>query len=301
MFNNIDDLLEAAKEEPSLKLAVAAAGDEVVLKSVKSADEMNIIEPILIGDKEKIDTALQELDYDFSGRIINTSSNQESAHKAVKLIADGEADFPMKGLLSTKTILKALLDKRYGLRQDRMLSLVTMMYLEKEDRIVFMTDGGMNINPDLEDKKEIIANAVEMARAIDIESPKVAPLAAVEKVNPAMPCTLDAANLAKMADRGQIENAEIDGPLAFDNAISKEAAEHKGIDSPVAGLADILLVPDIEAGNVLYKALIFYAGLPSASLVLGAKVPMVLTSRADSAKTKLNSIALGKMVTLGLA
>mgnify|MGYP006298763213 FL=1 len=138
-----------------------------------------------------------------------------------------------------------------------------------------------------------------MAQAVGVEKPKVAPLAAVEKVNPAMPCTLDAANLSKMADRGQIANAEIDGPLAFDNAISVEAAEHKGINSPVAGLADILLVPDIEAGNVLYKALVFYAGLPSASLVLGAKVPMVLTSRADSAQTKFNSIALGKMVTMG--
>ena len=299
MFENIEELIEEAKKEPSLKLAVAAAGDKVVLKSVKKADEEGIIDAILIGDKDKINSALDKLNYDFKGEIIHTNSNKESAQKSIELIAEGKADFPMKGLLSTKTILKALLDKQYGLRQDRLLSLVTMMDLEKENRIVFMTDGGMNINPDLNDKKEIISNAVEMAQAVGVEKPKVAPLAAVEKVNPAMPCTLDAANLSKMADRGQIENAEIDGPLAFDNAISVEAAEHKGIESPVAGLADILLVPDIEAGNVLYKALVFYAGLPSASLVLGAKVPMVLTSRADSAQTKFNSIALGKMVTMG--
>ncbi|MGM0410018.1 MAG: bifunctional enoyl-CoA hydratase/phosphate acetyltransferase [Bacillota bacterium] len=299
MFDNIDQLIEQAQEGKKLKLAVAAAGDDIVLESVKKAEEKNIIEAILIGDKERINSALDKLDYDFKGEIINTNSNKESAQKSIELIAEGKADYPMKGLLSTKIILKALLDKEYGLRQDGLLSLVTMMDLEKENRIVFMTDGGMNIAPDLDDKVEIINNAVEMAEAVGIKKAKVAPLAAVEKVNPAMPCTLDAANLSKMADRGQIKNCEIDGPLAFDNAVSKKAAEHKGIESEVAGEADILLVPDIEAGNVLYKSLVFYAGLPSASLVLGAKVPMVLTSRADSAQTKFNSIALGKLVTMG--
>jgi len=299
LFENIEELIEAAKNKPSLKLAVAAAGDEVVLESVKKADEADIIDPILVGDESKIKDCLDQLDYNFTGEIIDADNNKEAANKSIELIAEGKADFPMKGLLSTKVILKALLNKEYGLRQDRLLSLVTMMYLEKEDKIVFMTDGGMNIDPDLNEKKEIIINASEMAQAVGVETPKVAPLAAVEKVNPAMPCTLDAATLSKMADRGQIQNAEIDGPLAFDNAVSLEAAEHKGIDSPVAGQADILLVPDIEAGNVLYKSLVFYAGLPSASLVLGAKVPMVLTSRADSATTKYNSIALGKLVTMG--
>ena len=300
MFSNINDLIEEAKKEDAVKLAVAAAGDKVVLQSVKKAHEMDIIEPILIGDEAKISDALEALDYDFAGEIINTDNNKESAHKAVSLIAEGKADLPMKGLLSTKKILKALLNKKYGLRQDRLLSLVTMMNLEKEDKIVFMTDGGMNIAPDLEEKVDIVANAVEVARAVGIDKPKVAPLAAVEKVNPAMPDTLEAAQLSKMADRGQIKNAVVDGPLAFDNAVSMEAAEHKGIESPVAGKADILLVPDIEAGNVLYKSLVFYAGLPSASLVFGAKVPLVLTSRADSPETKFNSIALGKMVTMGL-
>ena len=299
MFENIEELIEAAKSKPSLKLAVAAAGDKVVLKSVKKADEEGIIDAVLVGDQAKINNCLNELDYDFTGDIVHANNDKEAANKSIELIAEGKADFPMKGLLSTKVILQALLDKKYGLRQDRLLSLVTMMYLENEDNIVFMTDGGMNIDPDLNDKKEIIENAAEMAQAVGVKKPKVAPLAAVEKVNPAMPCTLDAATLSKMGDRGQIKNAEIDGPLAFDNAVSLEAAEHKGIDSSVAGKADILLVPDIEAGNILYKALVFYAGLPSASLVLGAKVPMVLTSRADSATTKFNSIALGKLVTMG--
>lgn len=299
MFENIDELIEAAKSEPALKLAVAAAGDKVVLESVKKADEAGIIDAVLVGDQKKIKDNLQKLDYDFNGEIVHADIDKEAANKSIELIAEGKADFPMKGLLSTKVILKALLDKKYGLRQDRLLSLVTMMYLENEDKIVFMTDGGMNIAPDLNDKKEIIENAAEMAQAVGVNKPKVAPLAAIEKVNSAMPCTLDAATLSKMGDRGQIGNVEIDGPLAFDNAVSLEAAEHKGIDSPVAGQADILLVPDIEAGNILYKALVFYAGLPSASLVLGAKVPMVLTSRADSATTKFNSIALGKLVTMG--
>ncbi|MGM0436718.1 MAG: bifunctional enoyl-CoA hydratase/phosphate acetyltransferase [Bacillota bacterium] len=299
MFENIDELIEAAKSKPSLKLAVAAAGDKVVLESVKKADEAGIIDAVLVGDQKKIKNNLQKLDYDFNGEIVHADNDKEAANKSIELIAEGKADFPMKGLLSTKVILQALLDKKYDLRQDRLLSLVTMMYLENEDKIVFMTDGGMNIAPDLNDKKEIITNAAEMAQAVGVKKPKVAPLAAVEKVNSAMPCTLDAATLSKMGDRGQIGNVEIDGPLAFDNAVSLEAAEHKGIESPVAGQADILLVPDIEAGNILYKALVFYAGLPSASLVLGAKVPMVLTSRADSATTKFNSIALGKLVTMG--
>jgi len=160
-----------------------------------------------------------------------------------------------------------------------------------------MTDGGMNIDPSLEDKIDLINNAGRMAHAIGIENPKAAVLAAVEAVNPAMEATLEAASLSKMSDRGQIKNITVDGPLAFDNAISKEAAEHKGIDSPVAGQADILLVPDIEAGNVLYKSLVFYGQQPSASIVVGAKVPLVITSRADRAETKLNSIALGKVMT----
>jgi phosphate butyryltransferase len=203
----------------------------------------------------------------------------------------------MKGHISTSIILKALLDKQYGLRGENILSLVTLIYLENEERFVIMTDGGMNISPSLEDKIDLINNAGRMAHAIGIENPKAAVLAAVEAVNPAMEATLEAASLSKMSDRGQIKNITVDGPLAFDNAISKEAAEHKGIDSPVAGQADILLVPDIEAGNVLYKSLVFYGQQPSASIVVGAKVPLVITSRADRAETKLNSIALGKVMT----
>lgn len=299
MFKNIKELIIEAKKTSALKLAVAAAGDKVVLQSVKKADEEGIIKAILIGDEKKIKLALRELNYDFKGEIIPTESKQAAAQKCIELIAKGKADLPMKGNLTTKLILQALLNKEYALRKKGLLSLVTMIYLEKKEKIIFMTDAGMNINPNLSDKKEIIINAVEMAEAVGIEKPKVAALAAIEKVNPAMPCTLDAANLAKMADRGQISKAEVDGPLAFDNAISIEAAKHKGINSSVAGRADILLVPNIEAGNILYKALVFYTKLPAASLVLGAKVPLVLTSRTDSFQTKFNSIVLGKIVAIG--
>jgi len=301
MVASINDLIKKAKETEPLKLAVAAAGDAVVLESVAKAARDGIVDPILIGDEDKIKAARAELADDFEAEVIPTKSNKESAAKAIEMIADDRADFPMKGQLSTKIILQALLNKEYGLRQEGLLSLISLIYLEKENRVVLMTDGGMNIAPDLNDKISIVNNAVTIARAIGIETPKVAPLAAVEKVNDKMPATLEAAMLSKMADRGQIKNCEIDGPLALDNAISKSAAAQKGIGGNVAGNADILLVPDIEAGNVLYKAWIFYAGLSSASLVFGAKVPLVLTSRADSSETKYNSIALGKVVTSGLA
>ncbi len=300
MLANIQDLLVKAGESPILKMTVAAAEDEVVIESVLKAYELNIINPILIGDKNKIKSIVANSRHDFTGEIIATKTRKQSAHKAMELINNGKADFSMKGLLSSSVILKALLDKRYNLRQKRLLSLVTLLYLKKEKRMLIITDGGMNINPGLDDKVQIVKNAVEFARTIGIDKPRVAPLAAVEKVNTAMQATLDAAALAKMADRGQIKNAIIDGPLAFDNAIDIKAARHKGINSPVAGKADILLAPDIESGNILYKSLIYYSGLEAASVVYGARLPLVLTSRADSMETKLNSIALGKLVTLGL-
>jgi len=281
-------------------MTVAAAEDEVVIESVLKAYELNIVDPILIGNQNKIKSIIANLDYKFTGEIIATETRKQSAHKAMELINNGKADFPMKGLLSSRVILKAMLNKKYNLRQKRLLSLITLLYLKKEDRLLIITDGGMNINPGLDDKVQIVKNAVEFARTIGIKKPRVAPLAAVEKVNPAMQATLDAAALAKMADRGQIKNAIIDGPLAFDNAIDIKAARHKGIKSPVAGKVDILLAPDIESGNILYKSLIYYSGLEAASVVYGARLPLVLTSRADNMKTKLNSIALGKLVTLDL-
>lgn len=301
MFENFNSFIQTVQSNPPLRLAVAAAGDEVVIKSVKKADEMGIIKPILIGNKKIIEKAIMNLNYNFEGKIIETSSKKDAAYKAMELIAKGKADFPMKGILSTKKILKALLNKKYNLRQTKLLSFVTLIYLKKDEKFIFLTDGGMNIAPDLQEKVEIIKNAVVMAKLIGVKKPRVAVLAAIEKVNLAMPVTREAAVLSKMGDRGQLGDVIIDGPLAFDNAISLKAAQKKGIDSPVAGKADILLVPDIEAGNFLYKSLAFYSGVESASLVFGARVPVVLSSRADSVSTKFNSIVLGKLVSSGLA
>ena len=271
-----------------------------MLDSVSRSWQEGIIEPILVGEREKIEQARNSIESSLKARIIEVKSNKEAASRTMELISQGEADFPMKGLLSSGEILQALLNKEYGLRQKRLLSLVTMIYLEKVKRFVFLSDAGLNIAPDLGDKAGIIKNAVIIARSIGIEKPRVAILAAVETVNEKMPVTQEAAQLSKMAERGQIKNCLVDGPLALDNAILPEAAEHKGITGEVAGKADILLVPDIEAGNILYKAWILYAGFPSASLVYGARVPLVMTSRADSPETKYNSIALGKLVTRGL-
>ncbi|MCF8008806.1 MAG: bifunctional enoyl-CoA hydratase/phosphate acetyltransferase [Halanaerobiales bacterium] len=297
MIENIKELIIKAKKSKPLKLAVVAAEDETVVNSIKKAAKSKIIEPILIGDQKKIRNIVTEKGLKEKVSIVKTDSKQESAQKAMELIQDNKADFPMKGLISTSIILKALLDKKYGLRGNNILSLVTLIYLEKEKRFVILTDGGMNIKPSLDQKTDLIKNAVLMANSLGIKKPKVAVLAAVESVNPAMEATLEAAQLSKMGDRGQLGDIIVDGPLAFDNAVSKKAARHKGIKSPVAGEADILLVPDIEAGNILYKSLVFYGEQPSASVILGAKVPLVITSRADSSETKLNSIALGKLLT----
>jgi len=292
----MEKLITNAKKTKPLKLAVVAAEDKIVIDSVKKAADLGIVKPILIGDKPKIKELVEKNNMKESPLIINTNTKKESAQKAMELISEGEADFPMKGFISTSLVLKALLDKNYGLRGENILSLVTLIYLEKEKRFIILTDGGMNINPSLEDKIDLINNAAQMANVIGIKEPKAAVLAAVETVNPSMPATLEAAALAKMAERGQINTALVDGPLAFDNAINKEAAHHKGIESKVAGQADILLVPNIESGNVLYKSLVFYGNQPSASAVLGAKVPLVVTSRADRADTKFNSITLAKLM-----
>lgn len=301
MRKNMEELIEAAREGPTLTVAVAAAGDEVVLESVARAKRDGIVRPILTGNPVKIRSLLPEAGMDASEvRVEAAEDTADAAEKAVELTASGEADFPMKGMLSTGTILRALLDKKHGLRQDKLLSLVTLMDLKEKDKMVFMSDAGMNPDPDLSEKADIIRNAVTIARSIGMETPRVAVLAAVENVSSNMPDTEDAAILSKMQDRGQIKNCLIDGPLALDNAIFESAADHKGIGGEVAGRADILITPDIEAGNIFYKAMIVYAGTPAASVVYGAKVPLVLTSRADTVETKYNSLALASLSTADL-
>ncbi|AZR73446.1 phosphate butyryltransferase [Anoxybacter fermentans] len=297
MFKTFEEMVEQAKSTAPKVLSVAAAEDPEVLKAVKKAEEDGLITPILVGDKEKIEVFAKEVYYDLSNiKIYDEPDVTKASHKAVQIVAEGEADFLMKGLVGTATILRALLTKEYGLRQDRLLSHIALMDLEDLDRLIIMTDGGMNMYPDLNQKKQIIENAVEVMHSIGVEMPKVVPLAALELVNPDMEPTIHAAILSKMADRGQIKGCIIDGPLAFDNAISEEAAKHKGIKSPVAGKADVLLVPNIETGNVMYKALSYFSKMRAAMLVVGAKVPVVVTSRADNYMTKYYSMALGKLM-----
>ncbi len=299
MFKDMDSLVKAALKKEKKRICVAAAGDATVLKSIKKASEIDLIEPILIGDKRKIDGALKKVDYDFKGRIEITQDNQAAAHRAMELIVNQEADLPMKGMLSTGTILKAMLDKKYSFKKEGLLSLLTLIYLTREKRFIILTDSGMNIAPNLEEKVQIVKNSVTLGQALGIKQPKVAILAAVETVNSSMKATTDAAIISKMSQRGQLGEVIVDGPLAFDNAVSKKAAEHKRIKSQVAGEADILVVPDIESGNMLYKSLIIYGKEPAASIIMGASIPLIISSRSDSVETKVNSMALSILFEAG--
>lgn len=297
MFRTFDEMVQHARSTAPKVLSVAVAEDTEVLEAVKKAAGDGLIKPILVGNEEKIRAFAKEVDYDLSDiKIYNEMDKTSASHKAVQIVAEGEADFLMKGLVDTPIILRALLTKEYGLRGDGLLSHVALMDLEALDRLLIMSDGGMNMYPDLIQKKQILENSVEVMHALGVTNPNVVPLAAIELVNPDMEATMHAAALSKMAERGQIKGCVIDGPLAFDNAISEEAAKHKGIKSPVAGKADILLVPNIETGNVLYKALTYFSKMQAALIVVGAKAPVVVTSRADTFMTKYYSIALGKMI-----
>ncbi len=296
MYKSLEDMLKASAEAPMQKMVVASAADAEVLEGTKIARDRGLIEPILIGDENKIREISEQVGLEHENvEIHNITDPIKIAQKTMELVSSGEADFLMKGLIDTSTILRTFMDKEYGLRRDHLISHVSVMELEL-DRLVLMTDGGINIAPDLEKKIQIAKNAIEVAHKLGNKEPKLAALAAIESINPDMQATIDAAALAKMADRGQIEGAIIDGPLALDNAISEEAAKHKGIKSPVAGKADILLMPEIVAGNIFYKSMMFLGGKKAASVVVGGKVPVVLTSRADDAYTKVVSICLGELV-----
>lgn len=290
---SLKDVIKLAGQKPSLRVSVAAAEDTHVLQAVEQAQKHQIAQFILFGDKFKIESIAKQHQISLNdAEIVHTENKREACEAAVKAVSEGDADVVMKGLVDTSLILRAVLDKEFGLRSENVLSHVAVFDVPGFNRLVFVTDAAMNIAPTLEEKVQIIQNAAEVARSLGIERPKVAPIAAVETVSSKMPATIDAALLAKMADRGQINGVEIDGPLGLDNAISLEAARHKGIASQVAGRADILLVPNIESGNFLYKSMVYFAGAQMGGLVVGAKAPVVLTSRADSHEAKLYSIGL---------
>lgn len=297
MVKSLEELLELAKRKEKKTMAVAVAQDGVVLEAVIKAVDMNIINAILVGNEEEIKSIAKEANIDLSRvRIINECDIIKAAAKAVGLVTKGEANYVMKGLLGTSDLLKAVLNKEANLRTNNLLSHVMIYDVKSYEKLLLLTDGGMVTYPELKDKIGIIKNAVTVAKALEIDMPKIAPICAVEVVNPSMQATLDAAALSAMNKRGQIKGCIIDGPLGLDNAISKEAAHHKGIVSEVAGEADILLVPNIEAGNFLGKSMTYFAGAESAGVIVGAKCPIVLVSRADSAKSKLYSIALGSIL-----
>ncbi|EMI9085830.1 phosphate butyryltransferase [Bacillus cereus] len=290
----LEHLIDQAAGQPKKTVAVAVAEDHEVIEAVAKAIKLQLAQFRLYGNQEKIMGMLQEHGLRTSEHIevIAAQSSAEAAELSVKAVRNGEADVLMKGNIPTANILKAVLNKEWGLRKGSVLSHVAAFEVPNYDRLIFVTDAAMNIAPDVTQKAAIIQNTVEVAQAIGMDLPKVAPIAAVEVVNPAMQATIDAAMLTQMNRRGQIKNCVVDGPLALDNAVSQIAAEHKGIVSDVAGKADILLVPTIEAGNVLYKSLVYFADAKVGAMIAGAKAPIVLTSRADSAETKVYSLAL---------
>lgn len=297
MIKNFEDLIEIAKQQPKMKLSVAAAQDDEVLIAIDAARKLGIVDAILVGDKLKIEQIAENAGIDLSTyEIIDCKNLIEAARTAVSLVSQGKADFLMKGIIGTADILKAVLDKEIGLRGGGLLSHVMAYSVPTYHKMLFITDGGMVTYPDLKQKVQLVNNAVKVAKALGVKPIHVVPLCAVEVINPDMQATLDAAALSKMNARGQIKDCIIDGPLALDGAISKEAAKHKGINSPVAGEADILLVPNIESGNFLGKSMTYFAKAESAGVIMGAKCPIVLVSRADTHETKLNSIALGCVV-----
>ena len=297
MSKNFDDLLSILKGVETKKVAVAVAQDEPVLEAIKEATEKGIAQAILVGDKQQIQEIAKKIDLDLSDyEIMDIKDPKKATLEAVKLVSSGHADMLMKGLVDTATFLRSVLNKEVGLRTGKLMSHVAVFEVEGWDRLLFLTDAAFNTYPELKDKAGMINNAVVVAHACGIEMPKVASICPVEVVNTSMQSTVDAALLAKMSDRGQIKGCIVDGPFALDNAISEEAAHHKGVKGPVAGKADVLLLPNIETANVMYKTLTYFSKSKNGGLLVGTSAPVILTSRADSFETKVNSIALAALV-----
>ena len=298
MIKKLDEMLDVLKGSEKVVLSVAAAHDEEVLLAIKSATEMNIITPILVGQEDKIRKISDEINFDLNGiKIIDKETIEECAEVAVKLVSSKEADFVMKGLLDTSVILKAVLNKEWGLRTDSLLSHVMVYEADFYPKLLVTTDGGMNIAPNYEQKVKILKNAIKATEPLGLETIKVCALAAKEKVNPKMQATVDAKELEDACKNGEFgENVIVEGPLAFDLAVSKEACEVKGFKTEVGGDVDIILMPTIEVGNGIGKAFTYAAGAKSAGIIMGAKAPIVLVSRADTHESKLYSIAYGAIV-----
>ena len=297
LIEKLDDLLKFKGKEV-MKLVVVASHDEEVLAAVVESSKLGIAEPILIGDAEKTEAIAKEKGFDISSFVrFDEKDLNKAAEMGVKMVSNGEADFVMKGLVDTGTLLKAVLNKEWGLRTESLLSHVMLYEIENYSKLIYLTDGGMNLAPDVDAKVKIIENAGTVARALGKKEIKVACLGAKEKVDPKMLATVDAGELKSRYDDGKFSKGlVVDGPMALDLAVSKSSAEIKGYESPVAGDADILLVPNIEMGNGIGKSITYFAGGKSAGIIMGAKTPIVLVSRADDHETKLYSIALGSII-----
>ena len=290
-------LLERCKGLAPVPTAVAYPCEETALAGAVEAGQAQLIVPLLVGPESEIRKVADAASIDIANeKIVDAPNSIAAARKAVELIREGKAEILMKGSLHTDELMAAVVSREGGLRTGRRISHAFVMDVPTYHKVLIVTDGAINIAPALEDKVDICQNAIDLARSLGLDTPKVAIVTAVETVNSKMPATLDAAALCKMAERGQIKSAILDGPLAFDNAISKQAAKTKGIKSAVAGDPDILLAPDLEAGNILAKQLTFLANADSAGLVLGARVPVILTSRADSVRSRIASCAVAKLV-----
>jgi phosphate acetyltransferase len=292
-----DRLIAAAKALQPLATAVAYPCDETSLKGALEAAEEGLIRPILVGPKDKIKKLAQTFSLDLGqAEIIDVPHSQAAAQKAVELVRTGKAELLMKGSLHTDELLAEVVKRETGIRTGRRISHVFVMDVPGHLHTLFITDAAVNIGPDLMAKRDITQNAIDLYAGLGLGTPKVAILSAVETVTTSIPSTIEAGALCKMADRGQITGGELDGPLAFDNAISPEAARIKGIKSPVAGQAQILVVPDLEAGNMLAKNLTFLSHADAAGIVLGARVPIILTSRADNVRTRMASCAVAVLL-----
>ena len=297
MFRNLDDLVKTAIGMGPARIAVAAGHDPDVIESLQLAREMGLAEAVLVGDRKKIepmaDAAGLHLD---SGQLIHQPDESAAALQAIGLVRDGAADLLMKGKINTSVLIRAVLNREKGLRTGRQLSQVIVFQVPGIDRLMIMTDAAINLAPELAQKAEICRNAIHVAHALGIEEPNVALLCALEFVNPAMPATVDAAALTMMNRRGQLKGGYVEGPIALDVPMSRFAADRKGIETPLVENTDVFIAPDIEAANILYRAILYMAGGESGGIVVGAKVPLILLSRAETPETKIRSIAIGRLV-----
>jgi len=296
MLRTFDEILEAARRRGPAAIAVAAAHDPDVIESLKLARELHLAEGILVGKAGDIRSLAREAGFDVSdSQIVNEPDPAVALRQAIALVREGRAGLLMKGKVVTANLIRAILDKETGLRTARQLSQVIVFQVPGIDRLMLMTDAAINIAPGLAQKVELCRNAIDLARAIGIEKPNIAALCALEMVNPEMPATVDAAALCAMSRRGQLAGCYIEGPIAMDACLSKFAAERKRIQSPVVENTDIFLAPNIEAANILYRAIVYFAKAESGGVVMGARVPLVLLSRAETPETKVRSIALAML------